>query len=133
MVGHLSDYMDLLKGTNVDDSIRGKYEGVTRKKILFMTILIIALIVVSIGVLGVGGVMVDFGNVFRVLFHPVFPDYVSAPDQLYYYAIINDYRMPRVLLGILTGMCLAVAGASMQGVMKNPLVDPFTLGLSSAA
>ncbi len=133
MMGHLSDFLDLLKGTNVDDSIRGKYEGVARKKILFMVLLIVALVVVSIGVLGVGGVMVDFGNVFRVLFHPIFPDHVSAPDQQYYSVIINDYRMPRVLLGILTGMCLAVAGASMQGIMKNPLADPFTLGLSSAA
>ena len=35
-MGHLSDFLDLLKGTNVDDSIRGKYEGVARKKILFM-------------------------------------------------------------------------------------------------
>ena len=83
-MGHLSDFLDLLKGTNVDDSIRGKYEGVARKKILFMVLLIVALVVVSIGVLGVGGVMVDFGNVFRVLFHPIFPDHVSAPDQLYY-------------------------------------------------
>ena len=121
MMGHLSDFLDLLKGTNVDDSIRGKYEGVARKKILFMVLLIVALVVVSIGVLGVGGVMVDFGNVFRVLFHPIFPDHVSAPDQLYYYAIINDYRMPRVLLGILTGMCLAVAGASMQGIISSLL------------
>ncbi len=34
---------------------------------------------------------------------------------------------------MLTGMCLAVAGAVMQGVLRNPLVSPFTLGLASAA
>ena len=35
--------------------------------------------------------------------------------------------------GLLTGVCLAVSGAVMQGVLRNPLVSPFTLGLASAA
>jgi iron complex transport system permease protein len=42
-------------------------------------------------------------------------------------------RMPRILLAILTGVCLAVAGAVMQGILRNPLVSPFTLGLASAS
>lgn len=129
----LSDYVDFLKGKGIDDSIRGKYRNAIRKKALLMIVLILALSVISVAALGIGGVMVDFGNIVKVLFHPLFPDNVSAPDQPYYSTIILDYRMPRVLLGILTGMCLAVAGASMQGIMKNPLADPFTLGLSSAA
>lgn len=129
----LSDYVDFLKGKGIDDSIRGKYRNAIRKKALLMIVLILALSVISVAALGIGGVMVDFGNIVKVLFHPLFPDNVSAPDQPHYSTIILDYRMPRVLLGILTGMCLAVAGASMQGIMKNPLADPFTLGLSSAA
>lgn len=129
----LSGYIDLLKGRGIDDSIRGRYRNSIRRKALLMIALILVLAVVSVAVLGIGGVMVDFGNIVKVLFHPLFPDHVSAPDQPYYSTIILDYRMPRVLLGILTGMCLAVAGASMQGIMKNPLADPFTLGLSSAA
>lgn len=133
MDGRLSRYVGLLKGEGIDESIRGRYERSTRRKVVLMTVLAVLLVVVSIGVLGVGGVMVDFGNIARVLLHPVLPDQVAAPDHKYYTNIIMDYRMPRVILGILTGMCLAVSGASMQGIMKNPLADPFTLGLSSAA
>lgn len=133
MSNPILEYFRLLKGEGVDNTIRGRYNNYTRRKILLMTLLGVVLVLISLCVLGVGGVMVDFSNVFRVLFHPLFPDSIPAPNQPYYSNIILDYRMPRVLLGILTGMCLAVAGASMQGIMKNPLADPFTLGLSSAA
>ena len=42
-------------------------------------------------------------------------------------------RIPRVLLVALTGFSLGVAGMVMQGLLRNPLVSPFTLGLSTAA
>jgi iron complex transport system permease protein len=48
-------------------------------------------------------------------------------------SIIWDIRLPRVVLGILAGAGLAVSGAAMQGIMRNPLVSPFTIGISSAA
>lgn len=133
MANHLHSFLDILRGKGVDNTARGKYLNSTRRKIILILSLTITLAVASIAVLGIGGVNVDFINTFRVIFHPIFPDHIAQPDFPYYTNIIVDYRMPRVLLGILTGMCLAVAGASMQGIMKNPLADPFTLGLSSAA
>ncbi|WP_372771850.1 FecCD family ABC transporter permease [Pantoea sp. WEP] len=42
-------------------------------------------------------------------------------------------RLPRVLLAMLTGMALAVSGAVMQGLFRNPLADPGLLGISSGA
>ncbi|MEK4424632.1 FecCD family ABC transporter permease [Solibacillus sp. FSL K6-1523] len=47
--------------------------------------------------------------------------------------IIKEIRMPRILLAIITGMSLAVAGVVMQVLLKNPLASPFTLGVSSGA
>jgi iron complex transport system permease protein len=47
--------------------------------------------------------------------------------------IVAGFRLPRILLAILTGVSLAMAGCVMQGLLRNPLVSPFTLGLSSAA
>ena len=47
--------------------------------------------------------------------------------------IIWQIRLPRVLLAILVGFGLAGAGAVYQGVLRNPLADPFILGTSSAA
>ena len=48
-------------------------------------------------------------------------------------AIIWDIRLPRVAMGILAGAGLAVSGATMQGILRNPLVSPFTIGISAAA
>src|SRR5690625_2237484 len=45
--------------------------------------------------------------------------------------IIIDVRLPRVIIGILVGACLATSGALLQGVMKNPLADPGIIGVSS--
>jgi len=44
-----------------------------------------------------------------------------------------DIRLPRVILSMLVGAALSVSGASFQSVMKNPLVEPYTLGVSSGA
>jgi iron complex transport system permease protein len=47
--------------------------------------------------------------------------------------IIMMVRFPRIVLGILVGASLSVAGAAFQGVLRNPLADPYTLGVSSGA
>ena len=48
-------------------------------------------------------------------------------------AILFDVRLPRVLLGAATGACLAVAGASFQSLLRNPLAEPYLLGVSNGA
>ncbi|MFN7252628.1 MAG: FecCD family ABC transporter permease [Anaerobacillus sp.] len=48
-------------------------------------------------------------------------------------AIILNVRLPRIVLAILVGSALAVAGAGFQGVLRNPLADPYILGVSSGA
>ncbi|MEK4629962.1 MAG: iron ABC transporter permease [Solibacillus sp.] len=49
------------------------------------------------------------------------------------YSILWKIRMPRVILAALIGASLAIAGAAFQGLLKNPLADPYTLGVSSGA
>ena len=44
-----------------------------------------------------------------------------------------NLRLPRILLGILAGIGLGLAGAVMQGILRNPLASPYTLGISSGA
>ncbi|EOM78016.1 iron ABC transporter permease [Rhodococcus rhodnii] len=48
-------------------------------------------------------------------------------------AVLWEIRMPRVALGLLVGATLAIAGAAYQGVFRNPLADPYLLGVSSGA
>ena len=47
--------------------------------------------------------------------------------------VLIDVRLPRVILALLVGTALSVSGASFQSLMRNPLVEPYTLGLSSGA
>lgn len=47
--------------------------------------------------------------------------------------IVLNIRFPRVVLAFLVGASLAVCGAAFQGLLKNPLADPYTLGVSSGA
>ena len=49
------------------------------------------------------------------------------------HAILWQIRMPRVVLGAMVGATLAIAGAAYQGVFRNPLADPYLLGVSSGA
>ena len=49
------------------------------------------------------------------------------------FSIIWDIRIPRIVMALICGSALSVGGVGMQGVLRNPLVSPYTLGISSAA
>lgn len=49
------------------------------------------------------------------------------------YVVLNQIRMPRLILGIAVGGGLSLSGAILQGVYRNPLVEPYTLGISGGA
>ena len=56
-------------------------------------------------------------------------DHLSASDS----AVVWQLRLPRVVLGLLVGAMLSCAGATYQGVFRNPLVDPYLLGVAAGA
>ena len=58
--------------------------------------------------------------------------HVHSPLTPVQESILWDIRLPRVVLGALVGSMLAVAGASYQGVFRNPLADPYLLGVAAA-
>lgn len=49
------------------------------------------------------------------------------------YSIIFDIRLPRIILGFAVGSALALSGVILQGMFRNPLVEPYTLGISGGA
>ncbi|AZA10793.1 FecCD family ABC transporter permease [Corynebacterium gerontici] len=57
----------------------------------------------------------------------------SADANGYNHTVISDMRIPRTIIAMLVGATLGVAGAVMQAVTRNPLADPFVLGVSSGA
>jgi len=59
---------------------------------------------------------------------PLNPDSGLSPTQK---SIVWNLRLPRVILGLLVGAGLATAGATYQGVFRNPLADPYLLGVAA--
>jgi iron complex transport system permease protein len=61
------------------------------------------------------------------------PDILLAGKKTAEYNILFSIRLPRILLGIAIGGSLSLAGALLQGMFRNPLVEPYTLGISGGA
>lgn len=78
--------------------------------------------------LGLGAVRISLDRVLEVLLHGG-DDPGSARDAL----VILNIRLPRTLLGLMVGAGLAVSGALMQGLFRNPLADPALVGVSAGA
>src|SRR5260221_8424906 len=49
------------------------------------------------------------------------------------YSLILNLRLPRIFLGVLVGASLSIAGTSFQALLRNPLADPYVLGVSNGA
>ncbi|MFC1752891.1 FecCD family ABC transporter permease [Thermoproteota archaeon] len=68
----------------------------------------------------------------------VFGSVIITPGQLVHLTdvlrhIVLDIRLPRLLAAFIVGACLSASGAGFQGVLQNPMADPYILGVSSGA
>lgn len=117
-----------------EDMVVGEYHALIAKKLLFISVCAVVL-VVAIGLsLGIGSTHIGFSRVYQLLFeHICGADFEPGSADDIDDVVIWDYRLPRTLFAIIAGAVLAVAGVAMQGVMNNPLADPYTTGISSGA
>jgi iron complex transport system permease protein len=99
-----------------------RYTGRKTLLIIGIAVLLVILLVVSISL---GAASVPTGDVMRSLFGGS----VSRRVDI----IVWNIRLPQALAAVVGGAGLAVAGAVMQSVLRNPLGSPFTLGISHAA
>lgn len=81
---------------------------------------------------GVGAVAVAPGEVLRILAGAVGIE-TGQPAGITETAVVTEIRLPRLVLGLLVGAGLAVSGAAMQGLFRNPLADPQLIGVSTGA
>ncbi|MBN1255552.1 MAG: iron ABC transporter permease [Deltaproteobacteria bacterium] len=87
-------------------------------------LLVVLLVAVSLFSLGVGAVHIPIKKVLQAL---------TTGRGTSEYAILFAVRLPRILLGLAVGGGLAIAGVILQGMFRNPLVEPYTLGISGGA
>jgi iron complex transport system permease protein len=104
----------------------------TRKVVIIVSLFLLLLAAVG-AALVLGAYDVPVGDVYRTLFTHLNPaGEVDALNNLHN-TVVWDIRMPRILLSVTVGVALAVAGGVFQGCFRNPLVEPYILGISSGA
>lgn len=91
---------------------------------LILTVLVLALFVTMVACLSIGVFNIPFDQVVTVL--------LGGGSDSQRWVIIN-IRLPRILLAAIVGGSLAIAGATMQGLFRNPMASPSVLGISSGA
>lgn len=106
------------------DTIVNEGHPLAKKRKVVLFVLPILMLITCVASLMIGQISFSLHQIWHGLF--------STVDSLER-RIIWDLRVPRVLIGVIVGMCLATAGAILQGVMKNPLADPGIIGVSSGA
>jgi iron complex transport system permease protein len=102
-----------------------------RRLFLQCFILVLILFVVVIIALKFGAVPVSLYALGRDMLNFILGQ--SSQVSSDYGFIVWNIRWPRILLGIIVGASLAVAGTSFQALLRNPLADPYVLGVSSGA
>ena len=105
---------------------------VREKGTLGLMVLTVLLGLLSIVCIGTGAVSIGPSQVLAILGKGLDLTLPWAFEP-HHEAIVLSIRLPRILLGILIGGGLAVAGAAMQGLFRNPLADPGLIGVSSGA
>lgn len=122
-----------MTATPAGGAVSRLYRSCYARRIEVILILAGTLVVTALAAAGTGTVQISPADTLSAIGHQIVPAMFGPPADPRASVIVLDFRLPRILLAILTGISLAVAGTVMQGLLRNPLVSPFTLGLSSAA
>lgn len=99
--------------------------------VLIMPVLLMLLLGLMLFSLGIGRYTIPAEEVISIVLSTSPGAIHSSTDSPW--VIVEIVRLPRILLVVLCGMALALAGAAMQGVFRNPLVGPEVVGVSAGA
>ncbi len=111
----------------------GTYLSGRRTRILSLLGLSAGLIAVIALAVSIGSVHIPFSTTFSILLDRLpFLD-IDQNWQSVIATIVLDIRLPRVILAGLVGAALATAGATYQGLFRNPLADPYLIGVAQGA
>lgn len=134
--GKLSDALSNLTSASVplaDTGDRTPHPAVkATNRTAILTILGVLLLFVTLLSAAIGAVSIPFSQLSAILLSKIgihLPVEIDPRADL----VLTGIRLPRVLLGVLAGMALAVSGALMQGLFRNPLADPALIGISSGS
>jgi iron complex transport system permease protein len=109
------------------------YSKGKKRKLLAIFLVFISLVITALFSISLGAASPGILDAINVISSRLFPFLNLNPGSSLDQMIIWNIRLPRIIMGVLAGAGLAAAGVTMQGVLRNPLVSSYVLGISSAA
>ncbi len=106
-----------------------RQSGVVTRLVTSSSAILLLVLAVALVSLSLGPVNIPAGRVASIVLSYVGLDFAAfgRTEQL----VIEQIRLPRIVVGALVGMALGVAGATMQGLFRNPMADPGIIGVSA--
>ncbi len=111
----------------------GRAAAIRDRPVLLVGLGLVALFIALILGVGVGSVGIDPADTIAILAHRFLGLDIPRTWSDATETIVVDLRLPRILTAMLVGCALAVAGTTFQGLLRNPLADPYVLGTASGA
>ena len=110
------------------------FKRFTRWKIIVI-LLILTLILVITFAISIGPMQIPPLDVYKIIIKnvPFIGDLVGDGSSSTAEVIVMQVRLPRVLAAAIVGIALAVAGVVLQGLFRNPMADPYVIGISAGA
>ena len=113
--------------------IRRAYARRTLRAFMICLLGLVLLLLLSVFSVSLGANDISLAQALQILLAPILPDGFVAEVTALQAKVVMQLRLPRIVMAVVSGAGLSVAGVMMQGITRNPLVSPFTVGLSPAA
>lgn len=119
-------------GASVRDQVRG-YRAREHRRVVYLMIMVVIIVALAIYSATIETMTISYDEVLEILRKAITGTPYDSRMEEVKASIILDRSMPRTVAAILVGMSLAISGAMMQSITRNPLTDSYTIGISSAA
>ena len=112
-----------------DSDFRRSYRRTLVRRMAFIAGCVVLCLLVMAYSITLGTYPITMSEVYHVIWDAI----LNIPQDSTDYWVVVDLRLPRIIGAIVCGFALAVCGTAMQSILKNPLADPYTMGISSGA
>lgn len=102
-----------------------------RRLSVTLVVLLVVLLIFAVVALTVGSERIALESILKIIASELTGSPADTPAEQA--SIITDIRLPRVLMAVVVGAALSVAGAAFQALLRNPLADPGILGISAGS
>jgi len=127
----MAEVEDTVATTVTRSEVKEEYKKFIGRKVFFISFFILLTIFLCGISISLGPLKFSVLEVYATILDKFFPNFFDVPELAP--IVVWNIRITRVIMGALAGVGLAIAGAEMQGILRNPLASPFTLGISAGA